>query len=286
MRGTVHVARRSRAAARRAQSAALSSSAASIGDASDAWHDPEFARTWDASDVLVTNPNRTEHLALLSELLTARIAASGGSGSVVELGCGSGHIAELVVERVVGVETYAGFDFSQAMLELAKARLAPHIVSGQCAFYRADFRDLAVHPAAVALASSPPSAVLAVQTLHEVPSAIKRDVYAVAKQLLEPSRGCFYVLDRFGPHGYSPQGRATLAGLEPEFRAMWTRSTRAAAREDPALRHKTWEEYLAYLDKDDHIEDVEETMAGLRDAGFASVHCVHKAFNRAIICAA
>ena len=234
----------------------------------------------------MTNPNRTEHLALLSELLSSRIAASGGSGSVVELGCGSGHIAELIVERVAGVESYAGFDFSQAMLELAETRLAPQIASGQCAFHRADFRDLAAHPAAVALMSSPPSAVLAVQTLHEVPSAIKRDVYAVAKQLLEPSRGCFYILDRFGPHGYTAEGRATLARLGPELQAMWARSTRAAALEDPTLRHKTWEEYLAYLDKDDHIEDVEETVAALRDAGFANVHCVHKAFNRALICAA
>ena len=102
----LHLARCCRAAAQRAQSTAPPPSAASLGDASDAWHDPEFARTWDASDVLVTNPNRTEHLALLSELLSSRIAASGGSGSVVELGCGSGHIAELIVERVAGVESY------------------------------------------------------------------------------------------------------------------------------------------------------------------------------------
>jgi SAM-dependent methyltransferase len=44
-----------------------------------------------------------------------------GSPRVLDVGCGSGRIAELVLEA--GVEHYVGIDFAQEMLELARARL-------------------------------------------------------------------------------------------------------------------------------------------------------------------
>ena len=60
------------------------------------WQDPAFAEAWDARH-LVGNPARAEHLSLLLTILE-EVA----SGWILDLGCGSGLIAQMVLDRKAG----------------------------------------------------------------------------------------------------------------------------------------------------------------------------------------
>lgn len=58
------------------------------------WKDPAFARQWDAAHLAV-NPAREAHLALLLEIAD-RIPA----GAILDLGCGSGLVAQMLLEHL------------------------------------------------------------------------------------------------------------------------------------------------------------------------------------------
>ncbi len=58
-----------------------------------------------------------------------------GSPAVLDVGCGSGRIGEFVLKA--GASSYVGVDFSEPMIELARARLAPF--SGRVTLLTDDF---------------------------------------------------------------------------------------------------------------------------------------------------
>jgi len=82
----------------------------------DLWSDAEKARRWEASH-LEGNPTRAGHLELLVELL-----AAAGPGCCLDLGCGSGLVAERILDRHEDLQVF-GVDSSPPMLEMARARL-------------------------------------------------------------------------------------------------------------------------------------------------------------------
>src|SRR5579863_278836 len=80
------------------------------------WSDPGFASEWEAvADQ--GNPVRREQLDLLLALLRASRSAT-----VLDLGVGSGLVAELVLDALPDAELI-GLDSSPAMLALARERL-------------------------------------------------------------------------------------------------------------------------------------------------------------------
>jgi SAM-dependent methyltransferase len=72
--------------------------------------------------------------------LAVDTARSYGSPRMLDVGCGSGRIAELVLEASVG--QYVGIDFAQEMLELARARLQRF--GGRVELIEGDFMDTAL----------------------------------------------------------------------------------------------------------------------------------------------
>ena len=84
----------------------------------DQWHDPAFAEAWDRH-TLPGNPTRLEQL----DILTTIIADLGTEGvSVLELGVGSGQVAEMLLTRSPDLHL-VGLDSSTPMLTLAQRRL-------------------------------------------------------------------------------------------------------------------------------------------------------------------
>ncbi|TMF99174.1 MAG: class I SAM-dependent methyltransferase [Chloroflexi bacterium] len=81
------------------------------------WQDPAFAEAWDARH-LTGNPARAEHLSLLLAILDEV-----ESGWILDLGSGSGLVAQMVLDQKAKARVF-GLDSSTAMLGIAKARLA------------------------------------------------------------------------------------------------------------------------------------------------------------------
>ena len=98
------------------------------------WKDPALAQQWDA-DHLRLNPARAAHLALLMEMV-------GGfdSGPILDLGCGSGLVAQMLLDRLPAASIF-GVDASPAMLDLARRRLAPY--GDRALLMEGDLTDLA-----------------------------------------------------------------------------------------------------------------------------------------------
>jgi ubiquinone/menaquinone biosynthesis C-methylase UbiE len=78
----------------------------------------EVARRYDNRWLRSTWPRNVETRAATVE----RLLGPAVGGSVVEVGCGTGQMGELLVERNPGMR-YVGLDLSEEMLELARGRL-------------------------------------------------------------------------------------------------------------------------------------------------------------------
>jgi trans-aconitate methyltransferase len=118
------------------------------------WSDPERARRWDA-DNMEGNPIRAPHLELLVQLV-----GQSEPGWCLDLGCGSGVVAELILDRWPHLSLF-GVDGSPPMLEMARQRLARF---GDRS--RLDRADLA--GGLVAVDAPGCTAAIAVQALHHL----------------------------------------------------------------------------------------------------------------------
>lgn len=94
--------------------------------------------------------------------------------SVLELGAGSGHLAECVLQHCPSLETYTVLDFSESMLDMSRERLERFKAAR---FVKADFKA-----ADWTRAVAPPySAVIAMQAVHEIRH--KRHVPGLYRQI-------------------------------------------------------------------------------------------------------
>ena len=174
----------------------------------DQWKEKSFAAEW-THDPLRGNPTREEQLRILLALLKGSCFA----GKVIlDLGCGSGIVEERIFEEVSGARV-VGIDSSQAMLELASARLRRW--SDRLQLIHADLDDFEN----VKLPESSYGTVISVQTLHNVPHLVKKCVFAKTHAVLN-SRGVFYMLDRVkvGPPELFDQYRLVWNRLETVHR--------------------------------------------------------------------
>jgi tRNA (cmo5U34)-methyltransferase len=117
------------------------------------WDDPGVAAGWDA--VAAASPSREAQVDLLLDVL-----AGADPREVLELGVGSGLIAELVLDRLPDVHL-TGIDSSEAMLELARGRLERF--EGRVTLVRGDLAA----PESIGL-TRPLEAAFSVQTLHHL----------------------------------------------------------------------------------------------------------------------
>src|SRR3954469_2104878 len=91
-----------------------------------------MSREWDATTYdRVANPHVKWGAGILQHLDPDNVA------TVVDAGCGTGRVTELVLERVAGAHVVA-IDGSQQMVDQAEQRLAAPVASGRVTVLHAD----------------------------------------------------------------------------------------------------------------------------------------------------
>jgi ubiquinone/menaquinone biosynthesis C-methylase UbiE len=147
------------------------------------WESRQTAADWDDSAPQLAT--RAEQ----QEILLAIMAASSvDGGTVLDLGVGSGLVAEAVLETFPRADL-VGVDLSEPMLELARGRLerfGSRVRLLQHDLARLD--ELALRQAAF-------RAVFSIQTLHHLSDSEKAAVLAHIANLLEPG-GVVVIVDR------------------------------------------------------------------------------------------
>lgn len=217
------------------------------------WHERETAREWDAGrgDQLRTRAEQQE--ILLALLRAARI----GDRAVLDLGVGSGLVAEAVLDALPEA-SLVGIDFSEAMLERARARLERF--RSRVRLVRHDLADVG----ALALPAGRYAAAFSVQTLHHLADADKETAIAWSARVVE-SGGPIVIVDRV----------AVPESLYPEWAAVWRRID----PETPA----TYAEYEEQLARNgDRPATLHDQLGWLREAGLDAL-CVHAYGNRVVL---
>jgi tRNA (cmo5U34)-methyltransferase len=148
------------------------------------WKTDETAMAWDAHGGGEL-PTRAEQ----QDVLLALLAASDiGDGAVLDLGIGSGLVAEAVLQALPDAQL-VGIDSSDAMLDLARERLSPF---GSRVLLRShDLADLD----AIDLPSLRYKAAFSIQTLHHLSDAEKAAAFAWTAAAIDPG-GLVVVIDR------------------------------------------------------------------------------------------
>lgn len=138
------------------------------------FHSAEYVKSW-AATVNERRPQRAVVFDYMAGLVAAR---PGPQPHVVELACGPGMLAEVLLAKNPHI-TYEALDYSLPMLELARERLAPF--ADRVRFHQADL----LTPGWTTLLSERIDAVVSCQALHDLRSedAI-REVYYQAHRLL------------------------------------------------------------------------------------------------------
>jgi tRNA (cmo5U34)-methyltransferase len=226
----------------------------------DEWQDPEFAAQWDQeARAGIRNATRAEQV----DILISYIADFYKEGNaLLDLGMGSGLVEELLFARrpdayVVGIES------SQAMIDLAKTRLAPFAQQ-----YLLIYQDLTdIEQIALPLATY--QVVFSVQALHHLGSEVQQKLYRSLFELLPPG-GVFLLNDRIA---LDPGPFSDL------YHSIWNRLERVSA----AKSGINGDEFLQRLQhKEDYPASLEEHLSWLRQAGFEAT-CLHLHLNRALI---
>jgi tRNA (cmo5U34)-methyltransferase len=231
------------------------------------WTSREFARDWDTS-ALSHNLMRAEQL----DILLSIIADLYGPGTtILDVGMGSGRVEELLFERIPQAQV-VGTDFSEAMLELAHANLAPYRDR-----YETVMQDL-THPWDAKLPEHEYVIAFSVQVIHNVAHPYKRETFAFIERALAPG-GIFLLLDRI---------RVSTPGLFPVYLSMWDRLERERGI-DPEMNRRegtNFEEHeVSVSRRGDQPATLEEHLKWLPEAGFSEVACLHLHGNRALFAA-
>ncbi len=179
------------------------------------WDDPQAAAEWDAASE--ESPAREAQLALLLAVLEATRPAD-----VLEAGVGSGRVAERILDALPRARL-VGLDGSAAMLELARARLAPfekRVQLGQVDLARLD-----------AFIAGPFDVVVSVQALHHLDDGAKASCLAALARRLRVG-GILLLRDKVA---IAP---AAFAEHDAVWRAQGTAMPRTYEAYDAELRRK------------------------------------------------
>lgn len=217
------------------------------------WKTQETAAGWDAGGAEQL-PTRAEQQDVLLELLTA---ADIGDGAVLDLGIGSGLVAETVLTALPDMQL-VGVDFSAAMLDLARGRLSRFGPRVQLLCHDLSRLDSIVLP------DLHYRAAFSVQTMHHLSDADKAAALAWTAEVVDPG-GLVVIIDRVKVDEL----------LFRDWAIVWRR-----------LDSKTPETYA------DHVEELtragdrpaflQEQLAWMEMAGLHAC-CLHLYGNRAVL---
>ena len=217
------------------------------------WHERETAREWDTEGSPELPTRAPQQEILLALLRGARVGESG----VLDLGVGSGLVAEAVLDALPEA-SLVGIDFSEPMLELARARLdrfGPRVQ-----LVRHDLAEVAE----LALPAAPYAAAFSVQTLHHLSNPQKKRAIAWSADIVEPG-GPIVIVDRV----------VIPESLFHQWAAVWRRIDSAT----PA----TYAEYEKQLaDGGDRPATLDDHLSWFRSAGLAAM-CMHAYGNRVVV---
>jgi tRNA (cmo5U34)-methyltransferase len=219
------------------------------------WRAQETAAEWDTrgSEQLAT---RAEQQDILLTLLAATPI---GDGAVLDLGIGSGLVAEAVLDRLPDAHL-VGFDFSEPMLTLARRRLARF--GSRATVLLGDLSELDE----LELPRVPYRAAFSVQTMHHLSARDWANAVKETAQLIEPG-GLIVIVDRV----------QIAESLYRDWSVVWSRiDSRVPETYDEHL-----EELTAAGDRPTRLHD---QLRRLTEAGLEA-DCFHLYGNRALLVA-
>jgi SAM-dependent methyltransferase len=217
------------------------------------WQAEETAKAWDSggSDQL---PTRAEQQEILLSLLAATPI---GDGAVLDLGVGSGLVAEAVLDRLPDAHL-VGVDFSEAMLEPARRRLARF--GSRATLLHGDLAVLAQ----LDLPPLPYRAAFSVQTMHHLSDRDWADAVKATAQLIERG-GLIVIVDRV----------QIAESLYRDWSVVWSRIDSHVP--------ETYDEHLEELTAEgDRPTRLHDQLRWLTEAGLEA-DCFHLYGNRALL---
>jgi tRNA (cmo5U34)-methyltransferase len=232
----------------------------------EAYDDRARIAKYDA-DMEVMHPNRGKMADIALDVLACQNPAP---RHVLDLGCGTGFIAQRLLERFPNV-TITALDGAQNMLDLAASRLKA--ASAQVRYLRADFRNLA----SLGLPVSGFDAVFSAYALHHLAANEKQSVLETCHDLLMPG-GFFFNADLV--KNPSQDFEACIQDLR--VRGILDR---ADAGDERFLDALTTHAYLTQMEQaeGDQPLDLEADLLVFRKAGFSQVSALWVEYREAVI---
>lgn len=219
------------------------------------WKGHETAEAWDASGGGEL-PTRAEQQDVLMALLAA---SEIGDGAVLDLGVGSGLVAEAVLDAFPNPQV-VGVDFSDAMLGVARERLSRF--GSRVQLLAGDLSE----PDAIGLPDLPYRAAFSIQTMHHLSDAEKAAAFAWTASLLAPG-GLFVIIDR--------------VKVDPPLFRDWAAIWRRLDSTTP----QTYAEHIQELtEAGDRPARLQDQLAWMEMAAL-DASCLHLYGNRAVIVA-
>ena len=159
-------------------------------------------------DPVQRHPTRAEQLDILATLIADTVPAG---NAVLELGCGVGYVAHLILEKQPGLEI-VGVDRKGDALQQARDLLPNRSFTA----IEGDLEKIAE----IAIPDRPYGAIYSALTFHDLPDDAKRAVIGDAAARLAPG-GCFLLYDRL---------RLDEPSLFPLQQSIWSRIERVHGR--------------------------------------------------------
>ncbi len=232
----------------------------------DAWKGEELVRKY-LDGIRGAIPLASEQIDVL-----LRVVASAGLrvARFADLGCGGGALAQALLKRYPNANATL-VDFSEAMVDEARAALAPY--GDQCVVALSDLSDAAwLH---VVESRAPFDVVVSGYAIHHLSDERKRALYGEVFELLAP--GGFFVNIE---HVASPNEWLASVFDELLIDSFYAHESATGSGKD---REQVAREYVHRSDKQANIlAPVEDQCAWLVDCGFVDVDCYFKLFELAV----
>ena len=215
-------------------------------------------------DPIQRHPTRAEQLDILAEIVAD---ATANGEAVLDLGCGRGYVAGLLLERHDGLRL-AGIDRSAAALDDARDNLARF--ADRLSLIEGDLEQLAEIELPNQTAFR---VILSALTFHDLPDDAKRAVIGWSADRLTAG-GYFVLYDRI---------RLTEAAAFPLQRSIWRRIERVHGT---GMRTAdTFDDYQADLGTDNRPAGLKDYFEWFAAAGLAPA-CLHLHGNVALLAGA